>query len=98
MCMHVGEVGFLFVDHLIGFVHDSKRSQGYHPAAVYMSFGPFLFFSLKDWQRKQLIAAKTPSKELEELLPALARHLDLPTSCVLFVSVGLRGPSAGELW
>ena len=32
---------------------------------------------LKDWQRKQLIAAKTPSKELEELLPALARHLDL---------------------
>ena len=76
------------------FVHDSKHSKGYDPASVYMSFGPFLFFFLKDWQRKQLIAAKTPSKELEELLPALARHLDLqhgefpPASCVLWVSVG----------
>lgn len=28
---------------------------------------------LQEWQRQQLVAAKTPSKELEELLPALAR-------------------------
>jgi len=33
------------------------------------------FKEFLDWQRKQLIAAKTPSKELEELLPALARQL-----------------------
>ncbi|CAK9112499.1 Probable calcium-binding protein CML25 (Calmodulin-like protein 25) [Durusdinium trenchii] len=35
-----------------------------------ISFKEFL-----EWQRKQLIAARTPSKELEELLPALARQL-----------------------
>jgi hypothetical protein len=31
--------------------------------------------SSQEWQREQLVAAKTPSKELEELLPALARFL-----------------------
>lgn len=33
------------------------------------------FKEFLEWQREQLVAAKTPSKELEELLPALARQL-----------------------
>ncbi|CAJ1397477.1 unnamed protein product [Effrenium voratum] len=33
------------------------------------------FKEFLDWQRAQLVAARTPSKELEELLPALARQL-----------------------
>ncbi|CAE7807489.1 CML25 [Symbiodinium necroappetens] len=54
------------------FDNSPKRAFGHVDAdnSKGITFEEFL-----DWQRKQLVAARTPSKELEELLPALARQL-----------------------